>query len=215
MVAWADPGLRWDPEPVAQSYSAFTAYLDHEDATFLAGARAPQRILYWPLKTGFDSRDPFMDPPATTEAIYCHYTQLALAGPWQVLQRRPDRCGRAVTIGQTEVHFGQPVEIPTAPGRMVVASFVLSAPLLSRLALGLLKPPETQLVAWVGGGKPVTYRFVTGTAADDHILSVPASLGYSAPFTPAPIRRLEIVGGGWKTGQGSVRVVFQAVSLAR
>jgi hypothetical protein len=215
IVAWADPRLRWDPEPVVQAYSAFTSYLDQKDAIFLASARAPQRILYWPLQTGFDSRDPSMDPPAATEAIYCHYTQLALAVPWQVLQRVPDRCGPAVTIGQTEAHFGQPVEVPSLPGKMVVASFVLSTPLLSRLEAGLLKPPDTYLVAWEGAGKPVTYRFVTGTAVDPHVLSVPPSLGYSAAFTPASIHRLEISGGGWKPGQGSVKVVFEALAMTR
>jgi hypothetical protein len=214
MVAWADPGLRWDPEPVVQSYSAFTPYLDHEDAAFLSSARAPERILYWPVRTGFDSRDPAMDPPSTTEAIFCHYTQLALVDPWQVLGRVPDRCGPAVTVGQVDVHFGQPVTVPRVPGKMVVASFTLSTPLVANLEGDLLKPPDTYLIAWEGDGKRVTYRFVTGTAADDHIVSVPASLGYSAAFTPAGIHRLEISGAGWKGGQGSVKVVFRAMSLA-
>jgi hypothetical protein len=118
-------------------------------------------------------------------------------------------------IGHMMVHYGRSVRVPRLAGRMVVASFILSTPLLARLEEGLLKPPETYLLAWDGSGKPVTYRFVTGTAADDHILSVPASLGYSRPFTPAPIRRLEIVGGGWDAGQGSVRVVFRALNMAR
>jgi hypothetical protein len=214
MVAWADPGLRWDPEPVVQSYSAFTPYLDHKDAAFLSSARAPQRILYWPLRTGFDSRDPSMDPPSTTEAIYCHYTQLALVNPWQVLARVPDRCGRAVTVGEADVHFGQPVNVPVVPGKIVVASFTLSAPLVAKVEGDLLKPPDTYLVAWDRPGERVTFRFVTGTAADDHIVSVPPSLGYSAAFTPADIDRLEISGGGWKAGQGSVKVVFRAMSLA-
>jgi hypothetical protein len=215
MVAWADPGLHWDPEPVVQAYSAFTPYLDQKDAAFLASARAPQRILYWPLQAGFDFRDPFMDPPATTEAIYCHYAQLALATPWQILERVPDRCGRAVTIGEAVAHFGQPVEVPNIPGKMVVASFTLSTPLLSRLEEDLLKPPATHLVAWAGAARPVTYRFVTGTAADNHILSVPPSLGYAAAFTPAGIHQFEFSGGGWKAGQGSVKVVFRAISLGR
>ena len=57
MVAWADPNLRWDPEPVVQDYSAFTPYLDHLDAHFLSSARAPERILYRPNSFAFDFRD--------------------------------------------------------------------------------------------------------------------------------------------------------------
>ncbi len=214
MVAWADPGLYWDPEPVVQSYSAFTPYLDHKDAAFLSSPRAPQRILYWPLRTGFDSRDPVMDPPSTTEAVYCHYTQLALVKPWQVLARVPDRCGPVVTVYEVDVHFGQPVRVPVVPGKIVVASFTLSTPLVAKVEGDLLKPPDTYLVAWDRPGGRVTFRFVPGTAGDDHIVSVPASLGYSAAFTPADIHQLEISGGGWKAGQGSVKVVFRAMSLA-
>jgi hypothetical protein len=215
MVAWADPQLRWDPEPVVQSYSAFTSDLDRRDAAFLASDRAPQRILYRRLRAGFDSRDLFMDPPAATVAVYCHYAQLALAGPWQVLRRVPDRCGPAVAIGHADAHFGQPVDVPRSPGRMVVASFVLSTPLLARLEEAVLKPPDTYLVAWEGAGRPVTYRFVTGTAVDDHVLSVPVQLGYSAAFVPPSIHKLEISGGGWKAGQGSVEIVFRALSMSR
>ena len=215
MVAWADPQLRWDPEPIVQSYSAFTSDLDRRDAAFLGSDRAPQRILVRRLRSGFDARDLFMDPPAATVAIYCHYAQLALAGPWQVLQRVPDRCGPAVMIGHADARFGQSVDVPKSPGRMVVASFVLSTPLLARLEEGVLKPPDTYLVAWEGQGKRVTYRFVTGTSVDNHVLSVPVSLGFSAAFVPPSIHKLEISGGGWKAGQGSVEIVFRGLSLAR
>ena len=60
-----------------------------------------------------------------------------------------------------------------------------------------------------------TYRFVPGTAGDGHVLAAPASLGYSAPFTPSPVERLEVTGGGWQPGQGQVTVTFLAVPLRR
>jgi hypothetical protein len=214
MVAWADPQAPWAPEPVVQAYSAYTTYLDDLDAAFLASSRAPQMILYWPLQYGFDSRDPFMDPPTTTVAVYCHYDQLAVRAPWQILVRVPDRCGRSVTIGRAGARFGEPVTVPGAPGKMVVASFSFGLPLLSSLEGLLLKPPDVYLKVWTGRRRPVTYRFVTGTQADEHVLSVPVTFGYSAPFAPATVRRLEILGGGWASGHGRISITFRALSMA-
>jgi hypothetical protein len=214
IIAWADPGVRWDPEPVVQAYSAYTVYLDRLDATFLASRRAPHRILYWHYRFSFDSRDPFMDPPATTEAIYCHYAQLTVTGPWQVLRRVPDRCGPEVTISKARTRFGQRIRVPSAPGGMVVASFSFASQALSKVEGILLKPPAMYLTTWSGRRAPVTYRFVPGTAGDEHVLSVPAALGYAARFTPTPVHELELSGGGWGTDQGSVTVTFSAVSMA-
>jgi len=216
IVAWADPSASWDPEPVVQSYSAYTTFLDDLDASFVASARAPQDILYWPLRYGFDARDPFMDPPSTTEAIYCHYVQVAVEKPWQVLQRVPDRCRPPVTIGKVRARFGQLVKVPNVAGRMVLARFSLAQPFLSRVEELLLKPPAVHLTIWgAPGTSPVTYNFVTGTASDEHVLIVPVALGYASPFTPPTVRHLELTGGGWKAGHGTVVITFQAVNMAR
>ena len=114
-LSFAYPQLRWRPEPVLQSYSAYTSYLDHLDASFLASPRAPERILY--QSVALDGRDPFWDPPTTMVATYCHYRQLSVSGPWQVLGLVPDRCGEGHVVGQARAHFGQPVDVPVEPGR--------------------------------------------------------------------------------------------------
>ena len=79
------------------------------------------------------------------------------------------------------------------------------------------------MTTWDKLGAPVrrqarsgtAYRFVPGTAGDGHVLAAPASLGYSAAFTPSPVERLEVTGGGWQPGQGQVTVTFLAVPLRR
>ncbi len=111
-LSFAYPQLRWRPEPVLQSYSAYTSYLDHLDASFLASPRAPERILY--QSVALDGRDPFWDPPTTMVATYCHYRQLSVSGPWQVLGLVPDRCGEGHVVGQARARFGQPVDVPVA-----------------------------------------------------------------------------------------------------
>ncbi len=94
-MTFAYPGLQWDPEPVLQSYSAYTSYLDQLDAHFLSSSRAPQRILYKPVT--INNRNQWWEPPATLEAMYCHYRQVGTVDHWLLLARvpGPGRCGAA------------------------------------------------------------------------------------------------------------------------
>ncbi len=216
-IAFDYPGLDWDPEPVLQGYSAYTSYLDRLNATFLASSRAPERILFQPGDV-VNHVDEFLDPPATLESMYCHYLQLPAPGPWQVLGRVADRCAAARRVEQVTAHFGQVVAVPGVPGEMVVATFSFGTPLRARTEGVLLKPPPTELTAWDGGGgaaRGTMYRFIAGTAPDYHVVSVPPALGYSAPFTPPDIARLDISGGGWHAGQGEIVVTFYAIGLRR
>jgi hypothetical protein len=226
-LTFAYPGLRWRPEPVLQSYSAYTTYLDGLDASFLSSARAPERIVYQAVS--LDGRDAAWDPPATMLALYCHYRQLSLTGPWQVLGWAPDRCGRARVMSRARARYGQAIDVPSAPGDLVVARFSLSAPGLARAEGLVLRPPPLRVTTWAGHqpagdghagdghapGGATTYRFIPGTAGDDHVLRAPASLGYSPAFAPPAVQRLEVTGGGWQAGQGQVTVTFLAVPMSR
>jgi hypothetical protein len=221
-ITFAYPGLRWDPEPVLQSYSAYTSYLDQLDAHFLSSGRAPQRILYEPVT--INDRDPWWEPPAALEAMYCHYREIGPVGRWLLLAhvRGPGRCGGETVIGHAAAHFGQRLKVPSAEGKMVLASFSLSSPVTARAEAVALKGPEVNVTAWYAAPSPAgpgpvseRYRFIPGTASDMHVLAVPGSLGYPAVFTPSAVHQLEFTGGGWSAGQGSVRVTFYAVSLGR
>jgi hypothetical protein len=215
-IVYAYPQLDWDPEPVLQSYTAYTSYLDRLNAGFLGSSRAPERILYQPWVV-IDGRDQFLDPPATLESMYCHYVQLPAPGPAQVLERTADRCGQPVELSRVSAHFGAAVAVPGEPGKMVTATFLFGTPLGAKAEGIVLKPPTMSLTAWTGRPgprpRPQAYRFIPGTAADYHVLSVPASLGYSASFTPPDIKRLALSGGGWSPGQGRYTVTFYSVSL--
>ncbi len=222
LLAWDLPRATWDPEPVLQSYSAFTSFTDRLDASFISSAAAPERLLYQHRRWGFAGRDPSMDPPATTVAVYCHYVQLAVSGQWQVLQRVPDRCGHPHVIGVVHTHFGEPVRTPVAPGRLVVASFSLRPTLADRIEGLLVRPPLTYITTWSrlapGPGRAhdgTRYLFVTGTAADEHVLEAPPSLGYSPRFWPVRARWAQLSGDGYANGQGDITVTFRAIPIAQ
>jgi hypothetical protein len=211
-MAFAYRSLDWDPEPVLQSYNAYTSYLDQLDANFLASAAAPQRILY--RQGTIDGRNPAWDPPAAMMSMYCHYVRSSVTDGWLILVRTGDRCGQPQLIKQVTGHFGMPIAVPSAPGRMVVATFSLASPSISKLEGLLLKPPSIQLTSWDAGSPPSSYRFVPGTAPDYHVLAAPASLDYPAGFSPSKTGQLEISGGGWPSGQGALQVNFYSVDIA-
>ena len=154
--------------------------------------------------------------PETLETMYCHYQQVGTARIWQVLARVPDRCGPPVEVGTTRARFGEPVAVPREPGKMVLATFSFSSPLTAQVEGVLAKPPQMGITVWGGlGASPIVYRFVPGTAADYHVLATPRTLGYSPAYSPPALRQVELAGGGWGTGQGSITVKFYAVSLGR
>jgi len=207
-LSFAYPTLRWRPEPVLQAYSAYTSYLDQLDASFLSGPRAPD-VLLWQPET-IDGRDPTWDPPATVVAMYCHYSSLGTEGSWLVLAHSRDRCGAPQLLGRVSARFGQLVTSPPAPhaGDIVVASFSVPSPLSAAVEGFLLKPPAVWVLA--DGHR---YRFVTGTASDEHVISAPSSLGFPPGWSGSTISAFSFEGGGWPAGEGKVEVSFYALGL--
>lgn len=211
-LTYAYPQLHWRPEPVLQSYSAYTGYLDTLDAKFLSSSQAPQRVLYQP--EAIDDQYPFWAPPGAELAMLCHYTQVGTAGSWEVLGRVADRCGRPRLIETAVAHFGRSLHVPSSPGDLVVARFRLTSPWWAQVEGFLLKPPATSVEAR-SGAILSAYRFLEGTAGEDHIMSVPGGgPGATNQRSPLPMQRLVFLGLGWKPGQGRVSVSFYAVSLA-
>ena len=226
-MSFAYPALRrWAPEPVLQAYSAYTPYLDHLDSAFLASRQAPQLILYRPVPT--NNFDPAWEPPAGTEALYCHYAEVTTADYWVLLRRVPGRCGRPVALGQVTAHFGQRVSVPAAPAPadMVIARFSLRLPAGTGIENALWKAPAVYAKTWgapargtsrrtaqLPGAGTSTWRFVPATAGEDHVMYAPPALGWAAGYGPAPVWQFELSGGGWQNGQGTVRAQFFAVPL--
>ena len=124
-VAFAYPGLRWDPLPVFQTYSAYTPFLDEADAAALRASSAPERILWLTPPGGdlsVDGRSAFLDAPETMIEMICRYEPVAASPSWQVLARVPDRCGTPELLGTSTASAGRPVQIPleSRPGRLIV-----------------------------------------------------------------------------------------------
>jgi hypothetical protein len=210
-IAWLYPQIHWDPEPVLQSYSAYTTYLDNRDVSFFSSKTGPARILRQVVT--IDNRYPYFDPPTTQLAIMCNYRQVTATGGWQVLAKIPDRCGAARLLGERKATFGQAVPVPRGPKDSIVIAR-LSAPVTfrGRLESLLLKPPPFYLRMKIGTSYG-DYRFIAGTAADDHVLEVPNRIGYSSQFYTPSVSSLALSGGGWSNGEGTTTVTFYEVPV--
>jgi hypothetical protein len=209
-VAWAFPLIRWDPEPVLQSYSAYSSSLDALDTRFIQSSAAPSRILQQ-LPAAIDGRDPFFEPPATSVSVVCHYAQLDASSTWQVLRRVPNRCGSARLITRLTATFGESIQVPPAsPGAMVVAR-IQSLPLSVSYELSalVLKPPNMFMTT-----PRTTYRFLAETAGDLHLLRPTSSIGYSSQFTPTSIRSFDLNGAGVRNGTGHYVASFYSIHVA-
>jgi uncharacterized membrane protein len=102
-IAPAYPAFTWRPVPIFQSYSAYTAALDGQNADMLRSAARPDRILrqFVPRSVrggrtvpyAMDGRDYWFESPEATVERLCRYEEVAVSGAYQVLAESGRSCG--------------------------------------------------------------------------------------------------------------------------
>lgn len=214
-VAYAYPELVWRPEPVFQPYSAYTRFLDAQNAHRLAGTSAPARILWLtpddsPLS--IDGRNVWFDGPASKMEMVCRYLPLAAAPTWQVLGRVPDRCGTPSVIATVSTRAGVAVSVPRnlPPGILTMRVSGVGADLLTRvLSLAYKTPPWWVLM------NGTRWRIPPPTADEAAIIAATTDVGYVGALTLGPPPDTVTVGpdpGG--PGDGSpLTVTFEVVPV--
>ncbi len=209
-VAWAYPGVRFDPLPIIQDYSAYTSSLDALDRDDVASPAAPRFILRLDQPPA-DGRNATFEPPATQLAIECRYRQVIAASAWQLLERSADDCGTTHALRTVTTGFDQWVHVPTGPaGDAVVATFRLPLGLSWKAQEAVFKPPN--IFMDVNDGSE-SWRFVAGTASDLHVLRPASTLGYSEPFQPIAVNRFRFTVNGQGGGTSGLQVSFFEVPV--
>ena len=203
-AAWAYD-LDWRPLPVFQNYSAYTSRLDQINSEALAAPDGPERILRenvglvypeFPTRS-IDSRFPGWDPPQQARTALCHFAVVAASARWQVLARRPNRCGPSRPLGSVEADPGEAVRVPApGPGEVVWARVDgVEVSGLERL-LAFLAHPRTRH-AIVDGDR--SYRLIAATATDGLMLRSSPGIGGRGAFAQIPqARTLAVTGAGGK-----------------
>ena len=200
-AAWAYE-LDWDPQPVFQNYSAYTAGLDRLNAAAIEDPAGPERILrentevVLPEFPGpdLDDRFPGWDPPEQARAVLCNFAPLFTDERWQVLGRVSDRCGAARRIATASAAAGEAVAVPAPGPREVVFARIDGAGVsgLERLQAFLFHADSRHLT--VNGA--TRYRLVPETAGDGLLLRAGPAVAEPGPYSPIPEAETIAVEGG-------------------
>jgi hypothetical protein len=192
-VAWVYK-LRWDPVPVFQNYSAYTASLDRLNSDTLRSPDGPQRILREntvlvdPTHSppAIDGRFPGWDPPEQMLTMLCNYIPLQTTARWEVLGKVPNRCGPARLVSSVHTSYGKTVRLPEPKPGGVLFAKVYGAGVsgLERIRALVYRAA----FRYVTVNRTATYRLVPSTAADGLIMDS-AGVDYPGPFALSPRAR--------------------------
>jgi hypothetical protein len=189
-VAWAY-GLNWRPLPVFQDQQAYTEELQNANLEALESPSGPEVILRQNTAVvdptfpngAIDGDLGAFDPPRTTIAMLCNFEAIRTTERWQLLARRPDRCGAERRIESVHTRFGESVAVPRAGPRDLVVARIHGAEIggLERLRSLLYRPYGRVIV--IDG---VLHGLNPGTAASGLLLNAPPRSDYPAPFALGP-----------------------------
>lgn len=208
-VILAYPDVIWRPPPVFQPFSAFTPALDELNAEFFRSERAPDVV----LRLGphaIDGRWFWWESPAAMLEVVCHYVQ---SDEVAVFHRTDNRCGTPEHLGTRIAAHGEPVPIPspTSLRGVVFARVELDRPVLDRVSTMLFRGDEWFAV--FDGARQ--FRLVPATASGPLILSVPATLGWTSPWTDGmPQGTLSIAPASGSDPEAEVTIHFYEVRLS-
>jgi hypothetical protein len=221
-VAWAYD-LDWQPLPVFQNYSAYTAELDRLNAAAIEDPDGPRVLLRQmpsgaiPLggRPGFMGRQPIWDPPEQNIAGVCNFAPTLTDGSWQVLSRIPDRCGPPRLIASHTGEPGEAVPVPQAGRDELVILELKGAEVegLERLTSLFWRPEERY--ATLNHGK-YGYRLVPGTTGDGLIISADPSLDGGVHLVELPvIKNISIEGADGPLQFDFYRIELKATGTGR
>jgi len=189
-IAWAYPQIDWSPLPVFQSYSSYTSRLDDLNASVLRSTSAPQRILRQ-LGGVIDGRHPSFEAPETTLAMLCHYVELSVAAPYEVLVRVQNRCDNPVHVSSQTARAGTTVRAPSPPQGAVLFVRIngLGVGGAERLRTLLYKAQERHIMLDGQLAYPKYSRLVPGTSGGPLILRVPRIADFTGSFAVSAAAR--------------------------
>lgn len=117
-------GLRYNPRPVIQSYSAYDEYLDKLNYEKYISASAPEYVLF--SMTSIDDRFSFFDETKTKLALLSHYKIIGEVNEELVLKKR-DTVRNLIKLNEEEkltIKLGEDIPVKWNSGLQVSRLFV-------------------------------------------------------------------------------------------
>ena len=167
-----EPGIRYQPRPVFQSYSAYSLALQERNLDFFRSARAPGCVL---LRIDIvDGRHPMQDDSLALESLPELYKLSAFDGDLALLRRRspPLAAAEATQLGaRRSVALGKEVPMPSVGNASIRLRASARPSLLGRLRGVLYKPSALYLVSSTADGRRVRHRLVPAVLESGFIIS--------------------------------------------
>jgi hypothetical protein len=163
-------GLRYDPRPVVQSYSAYNSYLDSLNEQKYLSVDAPDYILF--SLASIDNRLPFFDESRTKLAIFSRYAVVGSVNGSLLLRKKmsPDELVKFSKETIIDARLGQDVLIPKYEGLEFARIFV-SYSLYGHIRRFLYQAPSLQITLTLEDGETMQYQGIVTLLADGLIIN--------------------------------------------
>jgi hypothetical protein len=169
-------GFRWQPNPVLQTYAAFTPKLDGWVGRHFAGPDRPAFLLA--AFTDIDARHPMLTAPATWRSILAGYRPAEarpLRGSFgEILVLEQRRGGPSLdprTIATETSRWGDWIEVPRPTDDLIFAAVRLESDLSGRLARLVWRIDPVYMDLALADGGQVTVRVVPSTLRNGFLLN--------------------------------------------
>jgi hypothetical protein len=163
-------GLRYNPRPVIQSYSAYGKYLDDLNYDKYTSDNAPDYILF-DLKS-IDDRFPYFDESKTKLAILTHYDVVDEYEGDLILKRRvtPDKLIPRDTQEIIDAKMGDDVPIEENDG-LQYSKLLVNYDFPGKLRRLFFIPPELKITITLENGEARTYKVIKPIIANGVVLN--------------------------------------------
>jgi len=152
-------GLRYNPRPVIQSYSAYSEYLDNLNYTRYTSNEAPDYILF--DLTSIDDRFPYFDESKTKLAILTHYDVVGEYDRDLILKRKltPDNLIPRDKQEIIDAKMGDDVLIKANQG-LQYSRLLVKYDFPGKIKRLFYTPPRLKITFTLDNGETFTYKVI-------------------------------------------------------
>lgn len=161
-------GNHWTPRPVVQSYASYNPSLLERNAEYLAGAHAPDHVLF--SIQYIDGKYPSLEDGASWPVLFSHYQAQRYFDGILHLRKRPQPVELQRGPWQQSRHrLGEPIHLPE--GAALLARIRLQPTLFGKLADVLFKNISPIIEVTLKDGSQRSYQLISRMAASEFLLS--------------------------------------------
>jgi hypothetical protein len=203
-------GFDYRPQPVFQSYAAYTPWLIESNRAHLRSDHASETIFFG--RETIDNRYPLLDNGKAIVELFARYKPDDVVGDYVRMRRRSAVLDAVVTeVAVIDAGFGVWVPVPESPGAVMLEATIRPSisGWLARLALRL---PRVEIRVRLADGTEKAHRLVPAMAGEGFLLSpyvesaaVLASLGAGRL---ADLAKKRVVAVKVDTERSSARVYY-------